>query len=67
MDFNLVNYWYQLELQTLSLHTQMTVKENITFYGYLFGMHFEELKNRVNEYVTFLELPDKHRFVGELR
>ncbi|KAK7595507.1 hypothetical protein V9T40_013332 [Parthenolecanium corni] len=52
--------------QTLSLHTQLTVKENITFYGHLFGMLHGELRNRVNEYITFLELPNKHQFVNEL-
>lgn len=56
-----------ISLQTLSLHEQMSVYENFTFYGYLFGMETDAIRSRSEDLLKFLELPSGHRLVRELR
>lgn len=53
--------------QRFSLYEDLSVKENLEFYGRLYGMPFKELKGRVSELLSFLSLDEfSERLAGRL-
>ncbi len=65
--FSVRKNWCKFILQFLSLHAPMTIFENFFFYGYLFGMSTKEIKERANDLISFLELPDGNTALKILR
>ncbi|MGQ9759554.1 MAG: ABC transporter ATP-binding protein [Candidatus Methanomethylicaceae archaeon] len=53
--------------QRFSLYEDLSVFENLEFFGKLYGMNGKELSTRINELLEFLELSDvKERLAGRL-
>lgn len=52
--------------QELALFPDFTIQETLFFFARLFGMKDRKIKERVRFLVSFLELPDKDRLVGNL-
>lgn len=52
--------------QELALFPDFTIQETLFFFARLFGMKDKKIKERVRFLVSFLELPDKDRLVGNL-
>lgn len=49
--------------QSLSLYQGLSVEENLTFYGRIYGVPEDELKKRVAETLEIVELADRRRSV----
>lgn len=45
----------------------MSIYENFTFYGLLYGMKTDAIRSRAEHLLKFLELPSGHRLVKDLR
>jgi ABC-type multidrug transport system ATPase subunit len=52
--------------QEIALFPDFTIEETLTFFARLFGMKDKCIKDRIKFLLTFLELPDKKRLVGNL-
>lgn len=54
-------------LQEISLHTYLSIKEVMIFYGYLFSMDDEKIRERAKLLSEMLDLPPLHKMVSNLR
>lgn len=52
--------------QEKSLHNDLTILEMITYFGRLFFIPKSQLNGEIDNLVTFLQLPPKHRLIGSL-
>lgn len=52
--------------QELALFPDFTINETLFFFARLYGMKYKETRERVKFLITFLELPEKTRLVGNL-
>lgn len=52
--------------QDLALFTSFTIKEVLTYYGRLYGLDSDFISSSVDQFVSFLNLPPKHRLVSKL-
>jgi ABC-2 type transport system ATP-binding protein len=53
--------------QKFSLYEQLTVQENIRFYGGIYGLKKDELRNAANHLIETLQLKnERHKIVGDL-
>ena len=53
--------------QEIALIMEFTILETIRFFGKLNGMKQQQLQERTNFLLKFLDLPDKNRLVRDLR
>lgn len=54
-------------LQELSLYNELSIRESLNFYGRIYGMDMEDLRESTKFLVDFLDLPRADRRVGSLR
>jgi len=53
--------------QKFSLYTDLTVKENIEFYGGIYGLKRKEIKNKIEDLLNYLNIHEyKNKLVKEL-
>ncbi|CAH0385995.1 unnamed protein product [Bemisia tabaci] len=52
--------------QTLQLYVQLTIYENLAYYGYVFGMDKKAIQEKADELCTFLQLPPQHKLVSNI-
>lgn len=52
---------YGIVPQDLALYEELTVQENLSFFGSLYGIRRKELKKRVDEALSFIQLTDQAR------
>ncbi|CAH0387249.1 unnamed protein product [Bemisia tabaci] len=52
--------------QEISLHTYLSIKEVMIFYGYLFSMDDEKIRERAKLLSEMLDLPPLHKMVSNL-
>lgn len=53
--------------QDIALVVEFTILETIYFFGRLHGMKKEQLQERANFLLKFLDLPDGNRLIRDLR
>lgn len=51
--------------QEIGLFAEFTIEETLTFYGVLYRLPKEVIRQSIKFLLTFLDLPDKSRIVGE--
>ena len=52
--------------QELALFPDFAINETLVFFGRIFGMKLSNIRERVKFLVSFLDLPEKSRLVGQL-
>ncbi|KPM08029.1 ABC transporter sub-family A-like protein 11 [Sarcoptes scabiei] len=52
--------------QEIGLFDEFTIKETLFFFGRLYRLKKDTIRNRIEFLISFLELPDKNCFVGKL-
>jgi ABC-type multidrug transport system ATPase subunit len=53
--------------QDLSLYVEFTIQETFLYFGWVNGMKTEEIKEKLDFLLKFLQLPPANRFVRTLR
>lgn len=54
-------------LQDLALYNEFTISDSLTFFGRIHGLTYKETQARMNFLIDFLDLPQKHSLVRNLR
>ncbi|KAL1456862.1 hypothetical protein WDU94_001552 [Cyamophila willieti] len=52
--------------QDVCLHTELSIKEIFYYYGYIYGLTDKQIKFKMAELLSFLELPNQNRICTEL-
>ncbi|CAL8138002.1 unnamed protein product [Orchesella dallaii] len=52
--------------QEISLYPSLSIRELLDYYGILYGMSADEIEERTNFFIKFLDLPPSSRWVGTL-
>lgn len=53
--------------QEIALYGEFTIKETMMYFGWIFGMKTEEINERLQFLLNFLDLPSQNRMVKNLR
>jgi ABC-type multidrug transport system ATPase subunit len=53
--------------QDLSLYVEFTIRETFLYFGWVNGMKTEEIEEKLDFLLKFLQLPPANRFVKTLR
>ena len=51
----------------ITLYDELSILETMIFYGRIFGLSYQEITQRTEEWIEFLDLPPKSRIIEELR
>lgn len=53
--------------QEIALYGEFSIKETMTYFGWIFGMKTSEIIQRLHYLLEFLDLPSESRLVKNLR
>jgi len=60
-------YQYFYLLKDLCLEVTLTIKETLEYYGSLYRMSKEHIKDKLDELNVFLQLPNFNSYLNEIR